>query len=354
MSSDDVGFGWRRGALARPGPVWGCLRRVGDESATGPAPPPRGPGAPGSRRWGSAGRGRGARSGGARRLALWRRSVSAPAAGPPNASTSAREELRGPRRVCAVLTESGVQDRPRPLDLRRPVPPALQEVDLGRRPGVERGILAPGGPSRFDAGAGDFREDPAAAGLPAGGPPGGPHAPRLPPPPGADRRRVVGFTHVPTRHGAPRCTAFVTGPVRAGRIGGRGHQRAHGAPTTRPAPLGRRSRRARTARAATPGGPAPPRWPVPVHRLHRTTRRRGHRGPGRSKAERSPPGAHRGDRLALGQGLPVADGPVLHPAVAVVDPGQSGRRPRACAPRRPFSVRQRPGPCTGSWRSASP
>ena len=37
----------------------------------------------------------------------------------------------------------GVQDRPVHL-LRRPVPPALQEVDLGRRPGAMR-ILAPGG-----------------------------------------------------------------------------------------------------------------------------------------------------------------------------------------------------------------
>ena len=36
-----------------------------------------------------------------------------------------------------------VQDRPVHL-LRRPVPPALQEVDLGRRPGAMR-ILAPGG-----------------------------------------------------------------------------------------------------------------------------------------------------------------------------------------------------------------
>ena len=59
------------------------------------------------------------------------------------------------------------------------------------------------------------------------------------------------------------------------------------------------------------------------------------------------------DRLALGQGLPVTDGPVLHPAVGVVDPGRSGPRPRAGAPRRPFPGRPGPGPRTGSWRSAS-
>ena len=50
-----------------------------------------------------------ARSGGARRLAPWRRSVSARRADPPTASTSAREELRGPCRICTALTESGRQ-----------------------------------------------------------------------------------------------------------------------------------------------------------------------------------------------------------------------------------------------------
>ena len=50
-----------------------------------------------------------------------------------------------------------------------------------------------------------------------------------------DRRWVVDFTHVPTRHGVPRCTAFVTGPVRDGRIVGwatstrTGHRGAAGA-----------------------------------------------------------------------------------------------------------------------------
>ena len=35
-----------------------------------------------------------------------------------------------------------------------------------------------------------------------------------------NRRWVVDFTYVPTRHGVPRCTAFVTGPVRDVRIVG--------------------------------------------------------------------------------------------------------------------------------------
>ena len=39
----------------------------------------------------------------------WRRSVSARRADPPTASTSAREELRGPCRICTALTESGRQ-----------------------------------------------------------------------------------------------------------------------------------------------------------------------------------------------------------------------------------------------------
>jgi len=55
-------------------------------------------------------------------------------------------------------------------------------------------------------------------------------------------------------------------------------------------------------------------------------------GLGQSVVVGVPPGAHRGDRLALGQGLPVTDGPVLHPAVGVVDQaGQVG----ALAPARP-------------------
>ena len=62
---------------------------------------------------------------------------------------------------------------------------------------------------------------------------------------------------------------------------------------------------------------------------------------------------HRGDRLALGQGSPVADGPVLHPSVASDAPGPSGRPPDVSAARRPSPGRLGPGRCTDSWRSAS-
>ena len=225
-----------------------------------------------------AGRGRGARSGGARRLAPWRRSVSARRADPPSASTSAREGLRGPCRVCAVLTESGCRTGPVHLThAARSRPPSARSIS-DAAPG-SRGGPRPGGPSRFDAGAGDFREDLAAAGLPAGGPRGGPHAPQVGRmrAPESDRRRAgqdgahhrarqgepgprsarcaAGSRRRPVRTGAgwstsPTCrpgtgfccTAFVTGPVlppdrRLGR------RQPHGAPTTRPAPPGRRSGR---------------------------------------------------------------------------------------------------------------
>ena len=64
-----------------------------------------------------------------------------------------------------------------------------------------------------------------------------------------NRRWVVDFTYVPTRSGFC-CTAFVTGPVLPPhrRLG---HRQPHGAPTTRPAPPGRRSGGASTATAAT-------------------------------------------------------------------------------------------------------
>ena len=64
-----------------------------------------------------------------------------------------------------------------------------------------------------------------------------------------NRRWVVDFTYVPTWSGFC-CTAFVTGPVLPPhrRLG---HQRAHGAPTTRAAPWNTRSRRARNAGART-------------------------------------------------------------------------------------------------------
>ena len=64
--------------------------------------------------------------------------------------------------------------------------------------------------------------------------------------------------------------------------------------------------------------------------------------------------AYRGDCLAVGQGLPVADGPVLHPSVASGAPGPSGQYRLVSAARRPSEGRPGPGRCTGSWRSASP
>ena len=229
----------------------------------------------------------------------------------------------------------GVQDRPVHL-LRRPQQAPIGPLDLGRRPGRED-PRPEGRAVQRDAG---IQEDLAPAGLPAGGPRGGPHAPRVRRmrAPESDRRRAgQDGAHHRARQGEPgprsaRCAAGSRRrPVRTGagwstsptcrpgrgsaappssrglfsrRIVGRGRRQPHGAPTTRPAPPGRRSGRARTAGAATPGGPAPPRWPVPVHRLHRTTRRRGHRGIRRSR------GLLLRGRRPLGQ-APASAGPVL-------------------------------------------
>ena len=159
-----------RPGLSRTGP--GTLRGRGPPGgsgrlpATGPAPPPRGPGAPGEPASGvRAGREAG---GGDASACPWRRSVSARRADPPTASTSAREELRGPCRICTVLTESGCRIAPSTYYAARSRPPSKRSIS-DAAPG-SRGDPRPGGPSRFDAGAGDFREDLAAAGLPAGGP----------------------------------------------------------------------------------------------------------------------------------------------------------------------------------------
>ena len=156
--------------------------------------------------------------------------MSARPVDPPTASTSAREELRGPRRVCAVLTGSGCGTGPVHLiHAARSRPP--RQVDLGRRPGVERGSSPRGGPSRFDAALGSGKtwrlpgirqEDPRVARMRRG----------LPPPRGADRRRVVDFTHVPTRYRAlaarpssrgrgPCATAASTGRATSSRTGRR-------------------------------------------------------------------------------------------------------------------------------------
>ena len=63
---------------------------------------------------------------------------------------------------------------------------------------------------------------------------------------------------------------------------------------------------------------------------------------------------YRGDRLAVGQGLPVADGPVLHPTVGSDAPGQRDQPPDVSAARRPFSGRPGPGRCTlaGRWSAS--
>ena len=127
------------------------------------------------------------------------------------------------------------------------------------------------------------------------------------------------YTYVPTWSGF--CyTAFVTGPVLPPdrRLG---HQQPHGAPTTRSAPWSRRSgrRKHREGRCLTGlvhhsdhGSKSP------VHRLHRTTRRRGHRGIGRSRGLL----LRRRRRRGPGQ-APASAGPVL-----ARRPLEGPRRPR--------------------------
>ena len=64
--------------------------------------------------------------------------------------------------------------------------------------------------------------------------------------------------------------------------------------------------------------------------------------------------AYRGDCLAVGQSLPIANGPVLHPTVASDAPGPSGQHRFAFVARRPFSGRPGPGRCTlaGRWSAS--
>ena len=79
----------------------------------------------------------------------------------------------------------------------------------------------------------------------------------------------------------------------------------------------------------------------------------------RASARAKPKGialrAYRGDCLAVGQSLPIANGPVLHPTVASGAPGPSGQHRLVSAARRPSEGRPGPGRCTlaGRW-SASP
>ena len=243
------------GAVAgdRPGTTTGEARRTGEPASGGP-------------RAGGGGRDR------AERVGLsWRRSVSAPATDPPGASTGAREELRGLCRVCRVLTESGCRTGPVHLThAARSRPPSKRSISEGRFRGRE-GILAlrGGAASTRALGSkktwrlpGSRQEGPRVARMrrgcgacgrrsPAGAGPGRTVRTTRPakgnPVPDDllhrdSRRRPVrtgaGWSTspaVPTRHGVPRCTAFVTGPVRDGRIVGwatstrTGHRGAAGA-----------------------------------------------------------------------------------------------------------------------------
>lgn len=151
------------GRPGRPGPAWGCLRRVGEGAGGQPRDPAR-PGSargfgsvagdrPGTttdeaRRTGEPASG-GPRAGGggrdrAERVGLsWRRSVSARRADPPSASTSAREELRGPCRVCTVLTGSGCRIAPSTYYAARSRPPSKRSIS-DAAPG-SRGDPRPGG-----------------------------------------------------------------------------------------------------------------------------------------------------------------------------------------------------------------
>ena len=213
------------------------FRRCAIRLASGrPGPSRTGPGGVcGAWEKGPGAAGRRARSGEACRLALWRRSVSAHRAGPPSASTSAREGLRGPRRVCAVLTGSGCRTGPVHLTraARSRPPSALSISDAA--PGSGRDPRPGGGePLRR------VRRSPASAGA------GGTvrtTAPRRPGT-GSPARPARAATPAAARCGSalggrlhPRadpaqgscCTAFVTGPVLPPHRW-LGYQRAHGAP----------------------------------------------------------------------------------------------------------------------------
>ena len=79
------------------------------------------------------------------------------------------------------------------------------------------------------------------------------------------RRRLGPRRSGGSGHGVPRCTAFVTGPVRDDRIVSRGHQHAHGAPTTRPAPWNRRPGARKHRDGDDPRRPGPPATTDPSH-----------------------------------------------------------------------------------------
>ena len=284
--------------------------------------------------------------------------------------------------ICTVLTESEWRDRPRPLDSRRPVPPAFEEVDLGRRPGRE-----------------DPRPETRAASTRALGskktwrlPGSRQEGPRVARCTVERRMRALGLTGagpgrtvrttrpakgnpVPARP-APAATpaAARCGPALGGRLHPRAdpargsslHRLRHGAcarrPHRRPGPPARaRGTGARPApwnrrpgaRKHRDGGDP---WGLvhhsdhgsksPVHRLHRATRRRGHRSP-RPKPW-APPCAGAAAQ-ALGK-PPASAGPVAwnsaHASSSVQAPCKRGARSGATAPGRAATT-SKPQPPAG-------
>ena len=286
------------GRPGRPGPVQGVFQARGRRAGGRPRDPAR-PGSargfgsvagdrPGTtteeaRRTGELekevrGPGAGGAIGRSASACPWRRSSTArpadlPVHRPAQGGVRGRADLHRPDRV-------RVQDRPVHL-LRRPQQAALQEVDLGRRPGRED--PRPGGPSRSTR-----RWDPGRPGgcsTPGRRAPGWPAAPRerRMRAPESDRRRAgQDGAHHRARQGEPgprsaRCAATSPPPAQTGagwstsptcRPGrgsatppsswtcspagsSAGPPAAAWTPTTRSAPWSRRSGRARTAGAAT-------------------------------------------------------------------------------------------------------
>ena len=305
--------GWRRGALARPGPAWGCLRRVGEGAGGRPRDPARrgtagsSPRAPVITGLSGVDPPRTGRT--PAPVSRNRRATSRPSTGPflsPVALNQCQSFHQGSHRS---LNSSGCAWRrrwrpPRPGPGGEQVPQGGDLVGLvghpplgqGRAGGLVQGRQEVGG--RVGAGAGpahglavhgDHRSAPDGAGAgeeprgrrgrrgPRGpGPSGlcgwstpmaGPGPPDRPVP--GRRRARASPTWTPTiwgsGHGVPRCTAFVTGPVRDGRIVSRGHQHAHGAPTTRPAPWNRRPGARKHRDGGDPRRPGPPATTDPSH-----------------------------------------------------------------------------------------
>ena len=146
---------------------------------------------------------------------------------------------------------------------------------------MHRGCGACGRRSLTGAGPGrTVRTTGPAKGNPVPARPAAPRLHRRPPKPALGgrlhlRADPVGVLLHRLRHGACSPAASSAGPPAAAR----GTDNAAGAP-------GQAIRRRKHRDGGDLEGPAPPQRPrisVPVHRLHRTTRRRGHRGIGRSR-----------------------------------------------------------------------